>query len=475
MARTLITNGTVVTATDQVSADVLIEDEKVVALATPGSHDWSADEVIDASGKYVIPGGLDVHTHMELPFGGTFASDTFETGTRAAAWGGTTTIVDFAVQAKGQGVMEGFETWMEKAAGNCAIDYGFHMIVGDVNEQSLKEMDSVMGEGVTSFKLFMAYPGVFYSNDGEIFRAMQKASEIGATIMMHAENGIAIDVLVEQALQRGETDPINHGLVRKSILEGEATHRAIKLAELAGSPLYIVHMSALEALEEVTIARDQGLDVFAETCPQYLFLGLDDLGNGFEGAKYVASPPLRDWEAGHQEELWRGLRSNDLQCVSTDHCPFCMDEFDGLIAQKRLGEGDFSKIPNGMPGVEPRMELMYEGGVAQGRISLNRWVEICSTAPAKMFGLYPQKGAIAPGSDADIVIFDPSKSRVISVDNQHMRVDYSAYEGTEVSGSVDTVLSRGRVVVADGAYHGEAGHGRYQNGGRARPRPPSSK
>jgi len=461
MARTLIANGTVVTATDQVSADVLIADEKVVALATPGSHDWSADQTIDASGKYVIPGGIDVHTHMELPFGGTFASDTFETGSRAAAWGGTTTIVDFAVQAKGQGVMEGFETWMEKAAGNCAIDYGFHMIVGDVNEQSLKEMDAVMGEGVTSFKLFMAYPGVFYSNDGEIFRAMQKASEIGATIMMHAENGIAIDVLVEQALQRGETDPVNHGLVRKSILEGEATHRAIKLAELAGSPLYIVHMSALEALEEVTIARDQGLDVFAETCPQYLFLGLDDLGNGFEGAKYVASPPLRDWEAGHQEELWRGLRSNDLQAVSTDHCPFCMDEFDGLIAQKRLGEGDFSKIPNGMPGVEPRLELMYEGGVAQGRISLNRWVEICSTAPAKMFGLYPQKGAVAPGSDADIVIFDPNKSRVISVDNQHMRVDYSAYEGTEVSGSVDTVLSRGRVVVANGEYHGETGHGRY--------------
>jgi dihydropyrimidinase len=461
MARTIIQNGTVVTATDQIEADVLIEDEKVVALAAPGSHDWSADEVIDAAGKYVVPGGLDVHTHMELPFGGTFASDTFETGSRAAAWGGTTTIVDFAVQAKGQGVMEGFETWMEKAEGNCAIDYGFHMIVGDVNEQSLKEMDSVMGEGVTSFKLFMAYPGVFYSNDGEIFRAMQKASEIGATIMMHAENGIAIDVLVEQALQRGETDPINHGLVRKSILEGEATHRAIKLAELAGSPLYIVHMSALEALEEVTIARDQGLDVFAETCPQYLFLGLDNLGNGFEGAKYVASPPLRDWEAGHQEELWKGLRTNDLQVVSTDHCPFCMDEFDGLIAQKRLGEGDFSKIPNGMPGVEPRMELMYQGGVAEGRISLNRWVEICSTAPAKMFGLYPQKGAIAVGSDADIVIFDPNASKVISVDNQHMRVDYSAYEGTEVAGSVDTVISRGRVIISGGEYKGEAGHGRY--------------
>jgi dihydropyrimidinase len=461
MARTLIANGTVVTATDTLEADVLIEDERVVAMAAPGSHDWSADTTLDAAGKYVIPGGIDVHTHMELPFGGTHASDTFETGTRAAAWGGTTTIVDFAVQAKDQGLMEGLETWMAKAEGVCAVDYGFHVIVGDVNDQTLKEMDTAFDEGVTSFKMFMAYPGVFYSDDGQILRAMQKASENGSTIMMHAENGIAIDVLVEQALQRGETDPIHHGLVRKSILEGEATHRAIKLAEVAGAPLYIVHLSALEALEEVTIARDQGMDVFAETCPQYLFLSLADLGNGFEGAKYVRSPPLRDEEMGHQEELWKGLRTNDLQVVSTDHCPFCMDEFDGLFAQKRLGEGDFSKIPNGMPGVEPRMELMYEGGVVQGRIGLNRWVELCSTAPAKMFGLHPRKGTVAVGSDADIVIFDPSAPRTISVESQHMRVDYSAYEGRRVSGSVDTVISRGRVVVADGEYRGEAGHGRY--------------
>ncbi len=461
MARTIIANGTVVTATDRVPADVLVEDEKIVALAAPGSHDWTADETIDAAGKYVIPGGIDVHTHMELPFGGTFASDTFETGSRAAAWGGTTTIVDFAVQSRGRGLMEGYEAWREKADGNCAIDYGFHLIISDVNEQTLKEMDTAVEEGVTSFKMFMAYPGVFYSDDGQIFRAMQKAAENGSTIMMHAANGIAIDVLVEQALQRGETDPIYHGIVRKSILEGEATHRAIKLAELAGAPLYIVHLSALEALEEVTIARDQDLNVFAETCPQYLLLGLDDLGNGFEGAKYVCSPPLRDWEAGHQEELWRGLRGNDLQVISTDHCPFCMDEFDGLIAQKRLGEGDFSKIPNGMPGVEPRMELIYQAGVAEGRISLNRWVELCSTAPAKMFGLYPQKGTIAVGSDADIVIFDPNKAKTISVENQHMRVDYSAYEGWEVSGTVDTVLSRGRKIVADGEYLGDKSHGRY--------------
>lgn len=461
MSRTLIKGGTVVTAIDKTVADVLIEDEKVVSMAAAGSHDWQADDTIDASGKYVIPGGIDVHTHMELPFGGTFASDTFETGTRAAAWGGTTTIVDFAVQAKDQGLMEGYEAWHLKAEGNCAIDYGFHLIVGDVNDQTLKEMELAFDEGVTSFKMFMAYPGVFYSDDGQILRAMQKASENGSTIMMHAENGIAIDVLVGQALARGETDPIHHGLVRRSILEGEATHRGIKLAELAGAPLYIVHLSALEALEEVTIARDQGLDVFAETCPQYLMLSLDDLGNGFEGAKFVCSPPLRDRDEGHQEELWSGLRRNDLQVVSTDHCPFCMGELDGLPAQKRLGEGDFSKIPNGMPGVEPRMELLYQAGVVEERIGLNRWVEITSTAPAKMFGLYPRKGTVAVGSDADLVVFDPDRSRTISVDNQHMRVDYSAYEGREVSGSVSAVLSRGRLVVGGGEYRGEPGHGRY--------------
>ena len=459
--RTLIANGTVVTATDSTAADVLIEDERVAALLAPGTFEGTADQTIDASGKYVVPGGIDVHTHMELPFGGTAASDSFETGTRAAAWGGTTTIVDFAVQTKGQSLMDGFEAWMAKAEGNCAIDYGFHLIVGDVTEQSLKEMDIAMDEGVTSFKMFMAYPGVFYSTDGEIFRAMQKASENGSTIMMHAENGIAIDVLIAQALARGETDPIYHGIVRRSVLEGEATHRAIKLAELAGCPLYIVHLSAQEALEEVTIARDMASNVFAETCPQYLFLELDDLGNGFEGAKFVCSPPLRDRAEGHQEALWSGLATNDLQVVSTDHCPFCFDDHPELGRQKRLGEGDFSKIPNGLPGVEHRMELIYHGAVAEERLSINRWVEVCATTPARMFGLYPRKGTIAVGSDADIVVFDPDRPMVISADTHHMRTDYSCYEGMEVAGSIDTVLSRGKVVIAGGEYLGSPGDGQY--------------
>ena len=459
MGKTLIKGGTVVTAVEKMEADVLVGDGKVVALLGR-EHSIDGDEVVDATGKLVIPGGVDVHTHMELPFGGTYAA-TFETGTRAAAWGGTTSIIDFAVQTVGESAMDGWEAWMEKARGNCAIDYGFHMITGDINDQTLKEMELLVREGVTSFKMFMAYPGVFYSDDGQIVRAMQKAQEDGATICMHAENGIAIDVLAEQALDRGETDPYYHGVVRKSILEGEATHRAIKLAELTGVQLYIVHLSAHEALDEVIQARDRGQNVYAETCPQYLFLSLDNLGNGFDGAKYVCSPPLRDTAAGHQERLWQGLRTNDLQVVSTDHCPFCMGDHHAFGTQKQLGQGDFTKIPNGMPGVEERMRLIYNGGVAQGRIDVNRFVEITATTPAKMFGLYPKKGTIAVGSDADIVVLDPNGSHVISVDTHHMDVDYSAYEGWEMVGKIETVMSKGKVIVANDEYLGQPGDGEY--------------
>ncbi|MCX5415086.1 dihydropyrimidinase [Streptomyces sp. NBC_00059] len=453
MTRTLITGGLVITASDELHVDVLVDGGRVVALATPGSHGWTADTVIDATGKYVIPGGVDAHTHMEMPFGGTYAADTFETGTRAAAWGGTTTIVDFAIQSMGRSPREGLDAWHAKADGNCAVDYGFHMILSDVNESSLKEMDRLVAEGITSFKLFMAYPGVFYSDDGQILRAMQRASGNGGLIMMHAENGIAIDVLVEQALAEGRTDPRYHGDVRKVALEAEATHRAVQLARVAGAPLYVVHVSADEAVAEIASARHKGLPVFGETCPQYLFLSTDNLAEpDFEGAKYVCSTPLRPRE--HQEALWRGLRNNELQVVSTDHCPFC---FSG---QKELGRGDFSKIPNGMPGVENRLDLLHQA-VVDGHISRRRWIEIACASPARMFGLYPKKGTIAPGADADIVVYDPGAEQTISAETHHMNVDYSAYEGKRVTGRVETVLSRGVPVIKDRAYVGHAGHGTY--------------
>jgi len=457
----LIKGGTVVSATGAQPMDVLVEGETISALLLPGSApaeaaERGAEAVLDATGKLVVPGGVDGHTHMELPFGGTVASDDFESGTRAAAWGGTTTIVDFAVQAAGEDVRERLDTWMAKAEGNCAIDYGLHMIIGEVDESSLKAMDVLVDEGITSFKLFMAYPGVFLSDDGQILRAMQQAAGNGGLIMMHAENGLAIDVLAEQAVERGETAPVNHGYVRRAELEGEATHRAIQLAKVGAAPLYIVHLSASEALEQVAMARDAGGNVFAETCPQYLYLNLEDhLGApGFAGAGYVCSTPLRTKHEHHHADLWKGLRVNDLSVVSTDHCPFCMKD------QKELGVDDFRAIPNGIGGVEHRMDLIYQG-VAAGELTLPRWVELCSTTPARMFGLYPRKGVIAPGSDADIVVYDPDRSWTISVDNHHMTLDYSAYEGIEVSGRVDTVLSRGRVIVRNDQYEGQKGDGMY--------------
>jgi dihydropyrimidinase len=459
----LIKNGSVVSPQGVTNADVLIDGDKIAALIAPGDTSLGAnlaaeaDRVIDASGKYVIPGGIDAHTHMELPFGGTFASDTFETGTRAAAWGGTTTIIDFAVQPQGTRVQDGLAAWHGKASGNCHIDYGFHQIIGGVDDDSLKAMDELVDEGITSFKLFMAYPGVFYSDDGQILKAMQTASSNGSMIMMHAENGIAIDVLVAQALAAGNTDPVYHGLTRPWETEAEATNRAIMLARLTGAPLYVVHMSAKQAVAVLQANKDDGWNVFGETCPQYLYLSLEEqLGApGFEGAKWVCSTPLRARAEHHQDELWRYLRTNDLSIVSTDHCPFCFKE------QKELGLGNFSKIPNGIGSVEHRMDLIYQG-VVDGKISLERWVELCSTTPARMFGLYGRKGDLRPGFDADVVVYDPSGRTEIGLHKtHHMNMDHSAWEGFTIDGHVDTVISRGQVLVAGNEFHGVKGHGQY--------------
>ncbi|MDJ1132774.1 dihydropyrimidinase [Streptomyces iconiensis] len=453
---TVIRNGLVVTAADELHADVLIEGGRIAALAahhSAAAEAFTADRTLDATGKYVIPGGVDGHTHMDFPFGGTFSSDNFETGTRAAAWGGTTTIINFAVQTKGHALREGLDKEHAKADGQCAIDYGFHMILSDVNERTLKEMDLLVEEGISSFKLFMAYPGVYYSDDGQVLRAMQRTAANGGLTMMHAENGIAIDVLVEQALAAGRSDPRHHGEVRKALLEAEATHRAIQLARVAGSPLYVVHVSAEEAVQQLATARGMDLPVFGETCPQYLYLSTDNLAEpDFGGAKYVCSTPLRPRE--HQAALWRALRTDDLQVVSTDHCPFC---FSG---QKELGRGDFSKIPNGMPGVEHRMDLLHQA-VVDGHLTRRRWIDIACATPARMFGIYPKKGTLAPGADADVVLYDPHAEQVLSADTHHMNVDYSAYEGKRITGRVETVLSRGEIVIDRGAYAGRAGHGQY--------------
>jgi len=457
MARTLIKNGTVVTASDTFVADVWIDNAKIAALVEPGTQLGNPDHTIDAKGQYIIPGGIDCHTHMSLPFGGTTASDDFDTGTVAAAHGGTTTIVDFAIQSKGSSMRAGIDAWFAKSEGQAAIDYGFHMIMTEANPSTLEEMAAMVREGVTSFKMFMAYPGVFLVDDQQIFRAMQRAGELGALITMHAEIGLPIDVMVQKALAAGKTAPIYHALTRPEVAEATGTERAIALAEMAGVPVYLVHLSAQRALERVAEARDRGLPTFAETCPQYLFLSEDDLrgepGNEWKGAGYVCTPPLRPKH--HHDHLWRGLRNYDLQVVATDHCPFCMKD------QKELGRNDFSKIPNGMPGVETRLHLLWEG-VREGKISMNRFVEITSTAPAKIFGMYGKKGTLAVGADADVVVWDPKREKILGKDTLHMRVDYSPYEGKKVIGTPSHVLSRGELIVKDDQWVGKQKQGRGQ-------------
>lgn len=451
--RTLISNGTVVTAASATEADIVIEGERVVGVVDPGSSRDDFDHEIDATGRYVIPGGVDMHTHMELPVSGMTSSDTYETGTRAAAIGGTTTIVDYAGQTRGGTLRAGLDEWMARAEGRSFIDYGFHMMVTDIHQGSLAEFPEMMGAGVTTFKLFTAYPGVNFSDDRQILEAMQVAASIGATVMMHAENGIAIDLLRDQAVARGETDPIHHLLTRPASMESEAVHRVAALAEIAGCPLVIVHISSQDAFAEAAVARDRGLPVFAETCPQYLRLAHEDVPEGFEGAKFVCSPPLRRRSEGHQAALWSGISTGRIDVVATDHCPFTWE-------QKEAGRGDFRKIPNGLGVVEHRMDLVYQG-VVEGRIPLTRWIEVTAETPAKISGLYPRKGTIAPGSDADVVIYDPAASHVLSAATHHMNVDYSVFEGVEVGGAVETALLRGRVIVDDGEFVGTPGRGEY--------------
>src|SRR5580698_134292 len=453
----LIQNGTVVNATGQQKADVLIEGKTITQVAPnipPATH-----TAVDATGLFVMPGGIDAHTHMDMPVGGTVSADDFLTGTRAAAIGGTTTVVDFAIQARGTRMRDALDIWRAKADGKACIDYGLHMIVTDLGsdngKQGLHDMDDMVREGVASFKLFMAYPNVLMVDDGTIFKALRQTAKNGALVCMHAENGSAIDVIVQQALAEGKTAPVHHALTRPTRAEAEAVHRSIALAEMAGVPVYIVHLSSEEALNQVREARDRGLPAFAETCPQYLLLSIEDQmpGKSFEEAKYVFTPPLR--EKKNQPKLWDGLKHDHLQVVSTDHCPFCFAD------QKSLGKDDFTKIPNGGPGIENRLQLLYHYGVNQGRLSLSRFVELVSTTPAKLFGLYPRKGELAPGSDADIVLWDPEKNHAISAGTHHMRVDYSMFEGFQVKGNARMVLSRGEVIVDGERYLGSPGRGRF--------------
>ncbi len=449
--RTLITNGRIVTATDDYMGDILIEDEQIVAVGALANV--QADTTIDATGRYIFPGAIDVHTHMELPLPTTVASDSFETGTIAAACGGTTTILDFANQRRGHTLAEALQSWHEKADGNAAIDYGFHMTITDLASAPEAAMDEMIAAGITTFKLLMAYPNTFMVGDETIFRVLRHSARIGGLVMVHAENGIVIDLIIREAVAAGHLSPAYHARTRPAILEAEATQRAITLATLAAAPLYVVHVSCAASLHAIAAARAQGLQVWGETCPQYLYLN-DTVyaAPGFEGAKFVCTPPMR--KASDNEELWRGLQRRELQVVSTDHAPF------NYAGQKELGREDFTKIPNGLPSVEHRVMLLYNG-VRRGLLNIHHFVDLVATMPAKLFGLFPRKGTIAPSSDADLVLFDPERSFTISAANQHQRVDYTPYEGIQVQGVPETVLLRGRVIVNNGAYVGGKGGGVY--------------
>jgi len=449
----LIKGGRVVTAADDYVADVFIEGERITLIGE--SLDIAADKVIDARGKYVLPGCVDPHTHLEMPFGGTVTIDDVESGQTSAAFGGTTCHVDFCIQGKGQTFADALADWHAKADGKQLIDIGYHIAVTDLSAPgALEELATLPDQGVTSYKLFMAYKGALMVDDETLFRTMEVAAATGALVMVHAENGDAIDVLVQRALAEGHTDPIYHALTRPPETEGEATNRAIQLAHVAGAPLYVVHVSCQESVEPIAIAREKGWDVWGETCTQYFFIDQTFLERpNFEGAKYVYTPPPRD--KANQDVLWAAVRNDELSAISTDHCAFLWQ------GQKTLGEGDFSKIPNGGPGIENRLQMIHHFGVGGGHISLNRMVELLATNPAKLFGLYPRKGTLAVGSDADVVIFDPNKKVTISAATHHSKVDYNLYEGTEVVGSPDVVLLRGNVLVENDELVASPGIGQY--------------
>ncbi len=449
--RTLLRHGIIVNADAQQRADVLVEGERIAAIGV-GLAD-SADRVIDATGRLLLPGGVDVHTHLDMPFGDIRTADDFASGTIAAVCGGTTTVVDYATQTKGGSLREALDRWTARAAGQAVIDFGFHVCVADLRPDVEAEMASLVGEGVTSFKLFMAYPGRLMLSDDEIFRVLRRAADVGGLVCLHAENGPVIDVLVREALAAGHTEPVFHARTRPPAVEAEAIRRGIALAERAGASLYVVHLSSARGLTHIEAARRRGLNILAETCPQYLLLteaAYD--AEPAEAAKFVMSPPLRT--PVDQEALWAGLERGDIQVVATDHCPF-------MTADKARGLDDFSRIPNGAPGIEHRMALLYDAGVAGGRLSLERFVDITAAAPARIFGLSPMKGAIAEGADADIVVFDPAGTTVISAATHHMRVDYNPYEGRVLSGAIDVVVARGEVVVSGGRFTGSPGRGQF--------------
>ncbi|MDQ7908877.1 dihydropyrimidinase [Phytohabitans sp. ZYX-F-186] len=455
MTRTLFTGGTVVSATGSLRADVLVVDEAVAAVGNLSQLATTMDvDVVDVGGRLLLPGGVDVHTHLDSGLNGPKTADDFESGTIAAAAGGTTTLVDFAAQAPGLGLMDSLAAHADKARGKAVVDYGFHMCVSDLYDGAMADFADVVASGVTSFKVFMAYRGTLMLDDGQLFDVLRRAGSLGAQVCVHAENGDVIDRLAADLVAAGTTGPRGHLLSRPPKTEVEAVRRAIAIADMASAPIYLVHVSTAGAVEAVAAARRNGGAVAAETCTHYLTLDPEMYeAPGFEGGKVVLTPPLRSEE--HRDALWDGLGLGDLSVVSSDHCPYC------LVDKERYGKDDFRQIPNGGPGVEHRLPVLYGQGVATGRLGIERFVELTATAPAKQFGLYPRKGVIAAGSDADLVVLDPDGETRISADTQHQRMDYTPWEGWVLSGRITQVWSRGERIVEDGRYVGAPGRGRF--------------